>query len=126
MNTLREEAVAKFDEFFNTVNPETISVEATKVFMTAPTKWTRYVQIAVANYYMQTLEDIEERNQFASIFHNLSEQIATSTSLVQFVAWLEEAGLSFVSYLDNLKLVNKVENRDGYDVMELFVEKFYQ
>lgn len=126
MNTQRAEANEKFQAFFNEVNPELLSEEAKEVLMTAPTQWARFVEMAVLNYSTQMLEDIEERNQFSRIFSNLHEKIAVSTSMVQFVEWLNEVGLSFESHQSNLKLVNKVEERDGYDVLELFVEKFYQ
>lgn len=126
MNTQRAEANQKFEAFLGEVKTEILSVEAKAVLMTAPTQWARFVEIAVANYSTQTLEDFEERNQFSRIFSNLHEKIAVSTSMVQFVEWLNEVGLSFESHQSSLKLVNKVEDRDGYDVMELFVEKFYQ
>lgn len=126
MNTLRTEANEKFEAFLSEVKPEILSAEAKEVLMTAPTKWTRFIEIAITNYARQTLEDMEELNQFARIFSDLHEKIAVSTSMVQFVEWLNEVGLSFESHQSSLKLVNKVEDRDGYDVMELFVEKFYQ
>lgn len=126
MNTLRAEANEKFEAFLNTVNPDIISEEAKEVLMAAPTQWARFIEIAVANYSTQTLEDLEERNQFSAVFHNLHEKIAVSTSMVQFAEWLQEVGLSFESHLSSLKLVNRIEDRDGYDTLELFVEKFYQ
>lgn len=126
MNTQKTQVDAKFEAYLNTVNPDVISEEAKEVIMNAPTQWARFIEIAITNYSTQTLEDLEERNQFSRIFNDLHEKIAVSTSMVEFVEWLQEVGLRFESYQSSLKLVNKVEDRDGYDVMELFVEKFYQ
>lgn len=126
MNTQRQESNAKFEAFLNTVNPDILSEKAKTVLMSAPTRWARFIEIAVENFMKQTLEDVEECNQFSAVFHNLHETIAVSTSMVQFVEWLHEVGLSFEAYQSNLKLVNRIEDRDGYDVLELFVEKFYQ
>ena len=125
MNTQKQEAHAKFEAFLTTVNPDILSEEAKAVLMSAPTQWARFVEIAVANFSTKEVTDLQERNLFSRTFANLHEKIATSTSMVQFVEWLQASGLSFVSHQDNLKLVNNAEDRDGYDVLELFVEKFY-
>src|SRR5690606_23212732 len=126
MNTLRAEETEKIAASLNTVNPDIMSEEATEVLMAAPTQWTRFIEIAVANHSTQTLAELQECYHFYRISDDLHEKIAVSTSMVQFVEWLHEVGLSFESHQSSLKLVNRIEDRDGYDVMELFVEKFYQ
>lgn len=126
MNTLKQEANTKFEDFFNTVNPDILSIEAIEVLMTAPTKWTRFIEMAVFNCITSRLEDVEEREQFTSVFRDLSERIAISTSLAQFVEWLHEVSLSFDARQGTLVLENSILSRDAYEVLELFVEKFYE
>lgn len=124
-NSLLQEAYAKFETFLEGVNPTILSEGAKEVLLTAPTKWTQFIEDALMKYAKDKVEDVEERKMFTRFLPELHEKIAVSTSLAQFVEWLYAEEFSFVSSNGSLELINGYSSRDDYEVLDLFVTKFF-
>jgi hypothetical protein len=124
-NSFLQEAHAKFETFLEGVNPDILSEGAKEVLLTAPTKWTQFIEDALMKYAKDKVEDVEERKMFTRFFPELHEKIAVSTSLAQFVEWLYAEEFSFVASNGSLELINGYPSRDDYEVLDLFVTKFF-
>lgn len=125
MNTQQKQDVqAKFETFFQGVSNETITEDAKKVFLKAPTKWAQFVEVAVSDLTKSDELDGEERLMFMKTLVNLREKIAVTMSLSTFVDWMESSHYRFeVNANENLSLVSF--DKDTYDVLESFLETFY-
>jgi hypothetical protein len=124
-NSLLQEAYAKFETFLEGVNPTILSEGAKEVLLTAPTKWTHFIEDALMKYAKDKVEDVEERTMFTRFFPELHEKIAVSTSLADFVEWLYAEEFSFIATNGSLELINGYSPRDDYEVLDLFVTKFF-
>lgn len=123
MNT-REEAVEKFNAFFDGVDTAIITDSAKAEFKKAPTQWHRLVEVMLLAE-TDKLEEKDARPMFKRQFATIHEKISMKTSLLSFTEWMAEQNLQIDANENGQLVLVPGDGKDRYDALDAFGDKFF-